>query len=120
LFNVWGVGSGCSSEASVCHARNVVWRIDPEGTETRALLQLAPLAGRRVLELGCGDGRLTFRYAHEAATVLAVDPDEERIAAARSELPRELTGTVAFAVAGAADVEAPRASFDLALFSSSL
>jgi ubiquinone/menaquinone biosynthesis C-methylase UbiE len=96
------------------------WRIDPEGTETRALLQLMPLTGLRVLELGCGDGRLTFRYAQEAAAVLAVDPDEGRIATARSELPHELAGTVTFAVTGAAEVEAPRGSFDLALFSSSL
>jgi 2-polyprenyl-6-hydroxyphenyl methylase/3-demethylubiquinone-9 3-methyltransferase len=94
--------------------------IDPEGVETRALAQLAPVDGLRVLELGCGDGRLTFRYAEKAASVLAVDPDAERIEAARAALRPELASVVAFAAAGAAEVDAPRRSFDLALFSWSL
>lgn len=98
----------------------MAWRIDPEGAEVRALAQRAPVDGLRVLELGCGNGRLTFRYAAAAASVLAVDPDEERIESARATLPPELMRSITFAVAGAADVEAPRASFDLALFSSSL
>jgi len=98
----------------------MAWRIDPEGVETRALARLAPVDGLRVLELGCGDGRLTFRYAEEAASVLAVDPDGERIDAARAALPPGLADTVTFAVAGAAEVDAPRRSFELALFSWSL
>jgi ubiquinone/menaquinone biosynthesis C-methylase UbiE len=98
----------------------VGWRIDPEGVETRALSELAPVAGLRVLELGCGDGRLTFGYAGDAASVLAVDPDEERIQKGRAALKPELAGKVTFVVAGAAEVDAPRASFDLALFASSL
>jgi len=103
-----------------CHAPTVAWRIDPEGVETRGLAQLAPVDGLRVLELGCGDGRLTFRYADAAKSVLAVDPDAERIKNACAALPPALAGTVAFAVVGAAEVDAPQASFDLALFSSSL
>ena len=73
-----------------------------------------------MLELGCGDGRLTFRYAGDAASVFAVDPDPALIAAARSALPATLADRVSFAAAGAAEVDAPPASFDLALFSWSL
>jgi ubiquinone/menaquinone biosynthesis C-methylase UbiE len=98
----------------------VAWRIDPEGAETGVLGELAPMDGLRVLELGCGDGRVTFRYASSARSVLAVDPDAERIEKARGATPTELARIVTFAVAGAAEVDAPRASFDLALFSSSL
>jgi ubiquinone/menaquinone biosynthesis C-methylase UbiE len=105
---------------ALCHARSVGWRIDPEGVETRALRELAPVEELRVLELGCGDGRLTFRYASDAASVLAVDPDAERIEKARAALKPELAGKITFMVAGAAEVDAPRESFDLALFSSSL
>jgi ubiquinone/menaquinone biosynthesis C-methylase UbiE len=103
-----------------CHAPSVAWRIDPEGVETRALAQVAPVDGLRVLELGCGDGRLTFRYAEAAASVLAVDPDAEKIEAARASLPQELAGIVTFAVAGAEEIDAPRRTFDLALFAWSL
>jgi len=102
------------------HDRPVAWRIDPEGAETGALTRLGPLDGLRVLELGCGDGRVTFRYARDAASVLAVDPDVDAIERARGEMPAELSGIVTFAVVGAAEVEAPRHTFDLALFSSSL
>src|SRR5262245_59905604 len=41
--------------------------IEHEGSEIDALLSLAPaLTGARVLEIGCGDGRLTRRYASRA------------------------------------------------------
>jgi ubiquinone/menaquinone biosynthesis C-methylase UbiE len=98
----------------------VAWQVDPEGEEIAALRRLAPMDGLRVLELGCGDGRLTFRYAHTARSVLAVDPDEDSVAKARAAQQAERAENVAFAVAGAAEVDAPRRSFDLALFAWSL
>jgi predicted RNA methylase len=94
-------------EARRCHDALVAWRIDPEGAETDALARLAPVDGLRVLELGCGDGRLTFRYAAAAASVLAVDPDAEQIASARAALPAELADRVSFAATGAAEVDLP-------------
>jgi ubiquinone/menaquinone biosynthesis C-methylase UbiE len=98
----------------------VAVRIDPEGVELRTLTELAPVDGLRILELGCGDGRLTLQFAGAAASVFAVDPDEERIATARAALPAELAHRVTFEVAGAAEVEISRTEFDLALFSWSL
>jgi ubiquinone/menaquinone biosynthesis C-methylase UbiE len=95
-------------------------RIDPEGAETAALAKLVELEGLCVLELGCGNGRLTFRYAQRAQRVLAIDPDHECIAEARATTPPELRDTVEFLVSKAEDVDAPRSSFDVALFSSSL
>ncbi|MGH3077363.1 MAG: class I SAM-dependent methyltransferase [Gaiellaceae bacterium] len=95
-------------------------RIDPEGVEMAALVELAPVDGLRVLEVGCGDGRLTFQVAPAAASVLAVDLDEERIEKARRSMPAELAEKVTFAAQGAAEVDVPRHSFDLALFSWSL
>jgi cyclopropane fatty-acyl-phospholipid synthase-like methyltransferase len=88
--------------------------------EIAALRQLGPMDGLRVLELGCGDGRLTFRYAREAKSVLAVDPDEDEIAKANAARPPELADRVTFAAQGAAEVEGPRRRFDLALFAWSL
>jgi ubiquinone/menaquinone biosynthesis C-methylase UbiE len=98
----------------------VTWRIDPEGVELRTLRRLAPVDGLDVLELGCGDGRVTYQLAEPAASVFAVDSDEKRIAEARGSLPAELEAKVSFAVAGADKVRPPRRRFDLALFSWSL
>jgi ubiquinone/menaquinone biosynthesis C-methylase UbiE len=98
----------------------MTWRIDPEGVELRTLRRLAPVDRLHVLELGCGDGRLTFQYADAAASVLAVDPDEGEILEAGESLTAALGHKVEFAVAGAIDVEVPRRRFDLALFSWSL
>jgi len=41
-------------------------RIDPENNEPRALFEIADIKGLHVLEIGGGDGRLTWRYAKEA------------------------------------------------------
>jgi len=94
--------------------------IDPEGAEIAALAEVVYFAGLRVLEPGCGDGRLTWRYAYAAASVLGTDPNESYVRAARRARPAELRGRVRFGVAGATDFKAPSSSFDLAFFSWSL
>lgn len=71
-------------------------RVDPEQNETRNLFALAELGGQRVLEIGCGDGRLTRLYADKPAHVTAVDPWVEWIAQARKDLPGELQERVEF------------------------
>ena len=94
--------------------------LDPEGTHLAALRRLAGFDGRRVLELGCGDGRLTLGIAVEAASVLAFDPDAEAVERARGFLPAELAARVAYKVASGKEIELEPVSFDLALFSWSL
>jgi ubiquinone/menaquinone biosynthesis C-methylase UbiE len=94
--------------------------IDPDGVERAAIAELVDLAGLRVLEVGCGDGRLTFLYGGEAASVLAIDADDESIERARADLPVDLAGHVRFEAVDAAQADLPSAEFDLALFSWSL
>jgi 16S rRNA A1518/A1519 N6-dimethyltransferase RsmA/KsgA/DIM1 with predicted DNA glycosylase/AP lyase activity len=61
---------------------------DAEGHEAAAFASAGvTFTSRRVLEIGCGDGRLTKRYAHDAAPVIAVDPDSAAIARLTADLP---------------------------------
>lgn len=48
----------------------------------------AIVRGRRVLDLGCGDGRLVLGVAPYAQSVVGIDPDPELIASA-TERARE-------------------------------
>ncbi len=45
---------------------------------------LAPKPGERILDLGCGDGRLTEQIAAAGASVVAVDAAPDMVAAARA------------------------------------
>jgi ubiquinone/menaquinone biosynthesis C-methylase UbiE len=94
--------------------------VDPDGTHLRVLRALANFRDARVLEIGAGEGRLTTGFAREAASVLAIDPDEASIAQAERTLDTELRENVSFRVASASEVEVPRTSFDIVLFSWSL
>jgi ubiquinone/menaquinone biosynthesis C-methylase UbiE len=71
-------------------------RVDPENNEPRALFDLVDFTGQHVLEIGCGNGRMTWRYAERAAHVTAIDPFLDWIAQARDHLPNELRGRVEF------------------------
>lgn len=46
--------------------------------------RLAPKAGERILDLGCGDGSLTETLAATGATIVGVDSSAEMVAAARA------------------------------------
>jgi ubiquinone/menaquinone biosynthesis C-methylase UbiE len=94
--------------------------LDPEGAHLAALLRLADFRGKRVLEMGCGEGRLTVGIAADAAYVLAFDPDAESVAEGRRSLPAELGARVGYRVASAQELEVEPASFDLVVFSWSL
>jgi ubiquinone/menaquinone biosynthesis C-methylase UbiE len=94
--------------------------VDPEGAHIDAILRAADFSGRRVLEVGCGDGRLTWGIAPLSASVLAFDPLEESVEAARRECPAALRDKVRFEVAQAEAIDVPPHSVDLALFSWSL
>jgi ubiquinone/menaquinone biosynthesis C-methylase UbiE len=89
---------------------------DPEGDEVAALAAVVPtFASRCVLEIGCGDGRLTRRYAGTAGSVIAIDPDAKAIASLRRELPQ-----VDARATGIEDLRLPDHSIDIVLFAWSL
>jgi 2-polyprenyl-3-methyl-5-hydroxy-6-metoxy-1,4-benzoquinol methylase len=94
--------------------------VDPHGVELATIRDLVDLRGIRMLEVGCGDGRLSFACAREGADVFAFDSDAEEIATARAETPADLRRRIRFEAAHAREIELPKGEFDLALFSWSL
>jgi len=86
--------------------------------ELDLLESLVPLAGRRVIELGCGNARLArlLLERHPDATVTGLEVDERQHAKNRAA-PRE---RLSFAAAGAQAVPFPDGSFDLAVMLKSL
>lgn len=92
-----------------------MYRRDANGIEAAAIDELVSLSGKRVLDIGCGDGRLTAFAAARGATVYAFDPSSEKVVAARAALTAEQRSRVRFAVHGVEALDVPRERFDVAL-----
>jgi 2-polyprenyl-3-methyl-5-hydroxy-6-metoxy-1,4-benzoquinol methylase len=100
----------------------MVIRVDPENNETRALFDITNVDGQHVLEIGCGDGRLTWRYADKAERVTAIEPDADQIALAREHLPSYLQDRIEFHNIAFEDFAAASgpSAFDIVILSYSL
>jgi ubiquinone/menaquinone biosynthesis C-methylase UbiE len=96
--------------------------IDPENHEARALFDIVDFVGQRVLEIGCGDGRVTWRYADKAGHVTGIDPDAGQIALAQAQLPRQLQGRIEFRSSAFEEFAAatPASAFDIVMLARSL
>ena len=90
-------------------------RRDEGGVEAAAIATLVTLEGKRVLDVGCGEGRLTTLAASRAASVYAFDPSAENVAAARAALTSEQRRRVRFGVHDAEALDVARERFDVAL-----
>lgn len=88
--------------------------------EVRLVERYASLRGCRILEIGCGDGRLTRELARLASSVVAVEPDSETVVGARRAFAAEGIDNVSFRVGSAGSIRAGARAYDVALFSWSL
>ncbi|MBI3859059.1 MAG: class I SAM-dependent methyltransferase [Thaumarchaeota archaeon] len=93
---------------------------DPENTEMKMIRNHASLTGKDILEVGCGNGRLTFQYAASTRSVVALDASNKAIAEARKNTPGALKGKLSFRVGRGESLAFPNESFDLVFFSWSL
>ena len=96
------------------------YRRDPERTEVRVLRRRVPLKDARIVEIGCGDGRLTRRLAGLARDVVATDTNATLIARAKQLTPASLRKRVRYRLAAAENLRLPSQRFDIAILSWSL
>jgi len=97
-------------------------RIDPENSEPRAFFDLVDPGGKRVLEIGCGDGRFTWRYADRAEHITAIEPAAGQIALAIEHVPEHLQQRIDFRNIAFEDFAAASApsAYDIVILSWSL
>lgn len=92
--------------------------VRPEGRVELAAYGGAPLfRGKRVLDLGTGDGRLARAAARWARQVVGIDPDPEAIRSARTLARREGLRNARFVVGPAQELRFPDESFDVVMLS---
>ena len=81
------------------------------------LEEYVPLREKRVLEVGCGWGRLSALIAERCGSLVGIDPNSESITTAQQRLlERSLTNAV-FAVGSAERLDFADNSFDVVFFS---
>ncbi len=93
---------------------------DPEQTESKILHKYADFKNKRVLEIGCGDGRLTWKYAREAKSIAAVDLEIQDLRLAVTDRPADLADNVLFLRADSIHLPFQKEKFDLAVLAWSL
>jgi ubiquinone/menaquinone biosynthesis C-methylase UbiE len=92
--------------------------IDPAKVEVRELRKAALWRGKRVLEIGCGDGRLTLRLASlSPGRIDALDPDPHKVRLARRNLPAAQGNRIHYAVGQAEHLRQSDGAFDIVVFS---
>ena len=84
-----------------------------DGLERKLLSGLlGSVAGKKLLDVGCGDGAMAFELARQGATVTALDADPSMIAAARLRANYEAT-RVQFVEGNAESLPFDDATFEL-------
>lgn len=96
--------------------------VDPEGVSARTLAEFVDLREKRILEIGCGKGRLSYPLAEYADQIIAIDPVAEDIRKAIEGIPSHLGHKIEFLTQSIEEYQHPEnsAPFDLSIFSWSL
>jgi ubiquinone/menaquinone biosynthesis C-methylase UbiE len=79
------------------------------------ILQYTSLSNKSVLEIGCGNGRITSSLSAGPKELIAVDPDFKKVKEAKGNLPG-----VTFQIASGEDLAFKDETFDLVIFTLSL
>lgn len=102
------------SEEGGLHSNAVTEGNDGEQEFDDRMLKAAP--GKKVLDVGCGDGLFTIRIAEEGAkSAVGVDFSKIAISESRKNLARSEMKNVRFELAEADDLPFPEEAFDLVI-----
>ena len=88
---------------------------DTEHNETKYLHKFANFSGKRVLEIGCGEGRLTWQFAKEPRSTVAIDLDTDALRVAILDRSSDLENKVYFSRAMSEHLPFSKETFDLAI-----
>jgi Methylase involved in ubiquinone/menaquinone biosynthesis len=88
---------------------------DTERNETKYLHKFANFAGKRVLEIGCGEGRLTWQYTKETRLTVGIDLEADSLRVATIDRPSDLENKVYFSRAMSEQLPFSKETFDLAI-----
>lgn len=93
---------------------------DTKRNETKYLHKFVNFAEKRVLEIGCGEGRLIWKYAPETKQTVGIDPDHDALRVAIIDRPSDLREKLLFNRANSQQLPFSNESFDLILLAWSL
>lgn len=93
---------------------------DADHNEIKFLHKFVDLKDKRVLEIGCGEGRLTWQYANETRFTLGLDLDRDALRVARVDRPSEWEDVVHLACADSIHLPFAKEKFDIAILAWSL
>lgn len=93
---------------------------DPENNEKKYLHKFADLKDKHILEVGCGEGRLTWKYANASKSIIGFDVDKDAIRIAQADAVINASQHVLFFNANAKHIPLAKETFDIALGSLSL
>jgi ubiquinone/menaquinone biosynthesis C-methylase UbiE len=88
---------------------------DAERNETKYIHDFVDFTGKRVLEIGCGEGRLTWQYAKETHSTIGIDLDADALRVATIDRPSDLENKICFSRAMSEQLPFSKETFDLAI-----
>jgi ubiquinone/menaquinone biosynthesis C-methylase UbiE len=93
---------------------------DAERNEAKYLHTFADFKDKCVLEVGCGEGRMTWQYAKDTQTTIGIDPDRDALRVATVDRPSDLQDRILFACTDSQHLPFSNETFDLAILAWSL
>ncbi|MCH8907382.1 MAG: class I SAM-dependent methyltransferase [Candidatus Heimdallarchaeota archaeon] len=94
--------------------------VDEHNLAIQNMLKHVDFEDKQVLDIGCGDGRMSFKIAQYAKSVIGIDPDVEEIKLAEESQKTENMMNLKFHAGTLEDMDFGDNTFDIIVFSLSL